>query len=147
MLLTDTDSNREIDVWGSAYAVWANALPGDHQMAISRWLVDHYEDCICRGHVRHLPKPHYFTEVGHDAQPPGHYQTGGFWAVPTPWVVYTLRLSDPQQARTMQDSLRDAMVELDYPECLNEDGTIKLPGYLASIAMGNMALHLTPNSK
>ena len=140
MFTSDTGSNRQIDVWGSAYAVYSGAVNEEQGAKISEWFVKNYERCARRGHVRHLPSPEYWKHMAPDARPPGEYQNGGFWSVPTPWVAHTIALSDTGLAERMRKDLATALLELDFPECLNEDGSLKLPRYTASAAMGLLAL-------
>jgi len=140
MFLSDTLSNRAVDVWGSAYAVYSGAVDEERARRISRWFVANYDRCVRRGHVRHIPAPGYWKKMGPDARPPGEYQNGGYWSVPTPWVAHTIALTDRALAARMLHDLEAALLELDFPECLNEDGSLKLPQYTASAAMGLLAL-------
>ncbi len=147
MFLSDTLTNRRIDVWGSAYAVYSGAVERDKAKKISEWFVENFDRCVRWGHVRHLPSPEYWKKTGHDALPPGQYQNGGYWSVPAPWVVHTIALTNEDLAKQMCESLEDALLKFDFPECINEDGTCKLPGYTASAAMGLLALKFFEREK
>lgn len=140
MFLSDTVTNRQIDVWGSAYAVYSGAVEEDTAKKISGWFIENFDRCVRWGHVRHLPSPEYWKKMGHDALSHGQYQNGGYWSVPTPWVVYTIGLTDDDRANRMREVLAASLLEFDFPECINEDGSCKLPGYTASAAMGVFAL-------
>jgi len=144
VFLSDTGSNRQRDVWGSAYAVYSDAVGERQRKRISEWFVKNYDRCVLRGHVRHLPRPEYWKNMGPDHRPAGEYQDGGYWSVPAPWVVRAIALTDAGLAGRMREDLADALLELDFPECINEDGSLKLPGYTASAAMGLAAVLNTP---
>ncbi len=145
MLLSDTGTNRQVDVWGSAFAVYVGAVRGEQASLISDWLAGNYDSCVRWGHVRHIPRPHYwkgpFTDIVYPAvQPRGHYQNGGYWSVPAPWVAHAIALADRSLAGRMICDLERALIEYRMPECINEDGSTKLPGYAASAAMGALAV-------
>ena len=147
MFISDTRTNRQIDVWGSAFAVYLESISDVQAEAISRWFVKNFDRCVKWGHVRHIPYPEYwkgpFTEVVYPRiQPYGHYQNGGYWSVPTPWVVRTIALTDMVLAKRMVLDLEKSLVDYYMPECINEDGSCKLPGYTASAAMGLTALKI-----
>ena len=149
MLLSDTGTNRQIDIWGSSYAVYAGMLTEQQALDVSVWLVSNYERCVRRGHVRHIPSPGYwkgsFTDVVYPAiEPLGHYQNGGYWSVPAPWVANAIALTDRDLAKTMVSDLAESLVEYGAPECINEDGSHRLSGYCASAAMSRLALGMFP---
>jgi len=146
ILLSDTGTNRQIDVWGSAFAVYVGAVSKEQAVQISNWFIRNYDRCIRWGHVRHLPSPEYWKgalkHIYPAIHPKGHYQNGGYWSVPSPWVVYTIGLTNKELAGKMVEDLEYALLKFKFPECINEDGSVKLPGYTASAAMGLLALKI-----
>jgi glycogen debranching enzyme len=85
---------RQIDLWASAYAIRIGAVGSSQRKRIASFFSDLYNDCTLRGYVRHLVAGQYWQRllvpVPHDT-----YQNGGYWAVPSGWVVRAL-LSSPQ---------------------------------------------------
>ena len=47
---------KQIDIWGSAYAVNIGITSEDQTQRIAKYLVDHYDETIMNGQVRHLTK-------------------------------------------------------------------------------------------
>ena len=145
MFLSDTGTNRQIDVWGSSYAVYAGMLSKHEASRVSAWLVSNHERCLRRGHVRHIPSPAYwkgaFTDVVYPAiERYGNYQNGGYWSVPAPWVAHAIALTDRSLAQRMVCDLTESLIDYGAPECINEDDSCRLPGYAASAAMGRLAI-------
>lgn len=143
MFLSDLATNRRLDVWASAYAVYSGAADDRVSGRISEWFVDHYQECVRDGHVRQVPKPdNWVSFVGSDARGSGFYQNGGYWSVASPWVIRTLARSNPELAKTAAEQLARAALVYDFPECINEDRSCRLPDYTASAGMTLLALRI-----
>ena len=143
MFISDTGVNFVTDIWASAYAVYSDAVDTEIATRISRWMVEHYEQFIRDGHVRHVPKPdNWKCVVGGDSTGVGFMQNGAYWSVASPWVLYTLALTDKALADQMVEDLAATVLEYDFAECINEDKTCRLPGYTASAGMALLALRI-----
>ena len=143
MFISDTGVNCVTDIWASAYAVYSNVVDTETAERISRWMVTNYKQYVRGGHVRHVPKPdNWRCVVGADSTGVGFMQNGAYWSVATPWVLHTLALTDKTLADQMAEDLAAAVLEYDFPECINEDKTCRLPGYTASAGMTLLALRI-----
>jgi hypothetical protein len=119
MLLAATEDCRQIDVWGSCYALAVGfPLEEDARRAIARWLVEHYDGIVQDGQVRHTAPGEYWARLLEDVAP-GEYQNGAYWATATGWLALALREEAPRLARrTLQDAER-FFVEQGVYECVN----------------------------
>ena len=143
MFISDTGVNCVTDIWASAYAVYSDAVDTEIATRISRWMGEHYKQYVRGGHVRHVPKPdNWRCVVGADSTSVGFMQNGAYWSVASPWVLHTLTLTDKALSGRMAEDLAAAVLEYDFPECINEDKTRRLPGYTASAGMTLLALKI-----
>jgi hypothetical protein len=134
MMLAATYGCKQIDLWASAYAVRIGAVGSGQRHRIARFLVDLYDGCVLRGHVRHLPPGQYWermlTPVPHDT-----YQNGGYWGVPSGWVARCLlSVGEGDLAHAL---IRDLVAEFragGICEWISEKERA-LPGYVASAAL------------
>jgi glycogen debranching enzyme len=134
MMLAATYGCKQIDLWASAYAVRIGAVGSGQRHRIARFLVDLYDGCVLRGHVRHLPPGQYWermlTPVPHDT-----YQNGGYWGVPSGWVARCLlSVGEGDLAHAL---IRDLVAEFRVGgicEWISEKERA-LPGYVASAAL------------
>lgn len=122
---------RQIDIWGSAYAVSVGICSAEQSKRISAYLSRNADDIILRGQIRHLP--------GSDAGwnnlfipcAEGTYQNGAFWATPLAWIVPVIAQEDlPLAKQIVQDAIDDFQ-ENGINECINID-YINIPNYVAS---------------
>ncbi len=94
------DSDRQHDVWGTAYAVYLGVPDEARARRTARTLADAYVSgrTGVDGYIRHIP-------IGEDWQPGvpawarcsvpiNWYQNGTFWATPTGWYAYAVSLCD-----------------------------------------------------
>jgi len=119
-----TEVGRQPDVWGSAYAVYSNAVDEATAGKISRALVRAYREkaAVRSGCVSEVlwndPKNPKGWQMSVSAW--GEYQNGGYWGTPVGWYLVAMRKADEQAAA---DMVRD------YIEFLrknrNSDGTSK----------------------
>jgi hypothetical protein len=147
-LLSATGIGRKPDVWGSALAVYLDALQPPRARAISRWLLHEYRarTIVRQGQLRHIPTTSGSWELAQCE--PGTYQNGAFWGYPVGWCVYALTLESETAAadlfgeyvgwlrETWTDDLRACAWECTNPE-LNH---YQNPGYLATVALPYAAL-------
>ncbi len=84
------------DIWGSAFAVHLGVASPEQTQAVAQYLKDHYNEVVVAGQVRHLPAGMSWEAMV--PWSPAGYQNGGYWGVPTGWVVETLNKIDPALA-------------------------------------------------
>ena len=121
---------REHDVWGSAFAVWLDAVPPERVDRIARYFRDGYRGLVRCGQVRHtLPGIYWEKACARDS-----YQNGGYWGTPVGWFAYTLERVSPAAVDTLYADLVAYYGE--YGVCEWFFGsTIAIPeGYVASVA-------------
>jgi len=129
LFLAATAKCRQPDIWGSAFAVFLDVASPEQARLIANYFRHHYHGLVENGQVRHLPP----GLVWEEACPPGEYQNGGFWGVPTGWFAFTLDLADSELAdQTIVDLVRF------YRQygCVewSRGQRRQLPGYVASAA-------------
>lgn len=122
------------DIWGSAFAVRLGVARGNQTHQIARYFKNHYDELTLHGQVRHTPG---FMDWNGKKTPTnsGKYQSGGFWATPVGWFVYTLDLEDPALADRTVIELARHFQEHGTCEWINREGVCQLPGYTASAAL------------
>ena len=132
MYLAASADCRQIDIWGSAYAVYTGFAEKGKTKRIAHYLILHYDELVESGHVRHLPGGEYWEKTFVPI-PRGEYQNGAFWATPSGWVMYTIGLFEPERARQMASDLIAYFKKYDIFECVNGEYR-KLENYVASAA-------------
>lgn len=122
------------DIWGSAFAVWLGVPAKEQSQTIAQYFKQHHEELVLHGQVRHMPG--FMDWNGNKtATNSGQYQSGGFWATPVGWFVYTLDRVDPALAdQTVIEMVRHFQ-EHGACEWINREGNCQLPGYTASAAL------------
>ena len=134
MLLAATYECRQLDLWGSAYAVRIGAVTSRQRQAIGAFFADLYHDCTLRGYVRHLVAGQYWERMLADV-PHDTYQNGGYWAVPSGWVARCLlSSSEPELAALLIEELLGEFREGGVCEWVSETERA-LPGYVVSAAL------------
>ena len=121
---------RQLDVWGSAFAVYLGVSDQHQSMAIAGRLRRDYDSIVYHGQVRHLVPGEYWDHAGARDR----YQNGAFWATPSGWVVFALDLVDRALAdRTIVDLVTDMRANGACEWIFEQQRT--LPDYLASAAL------------
>lgn len=102
LYMAASESCRQIDIWGNAYAAVVRLASKKQARIISEFLIEMYEDYSYRGFIRHLIRGEYWERtivpVAH-----GAYQNGGYWALPVGWVARTMALRDEEAAWQLLD--------------------------------------------
>lgn len=132
MFRAASENCRQIDIWGSAYAAVVRIATKTQADRIADWLLAHLDTISLRGYTRHLPAGQNWQRLLRDV-PPGTYQNGGFWAVPTGWVAQTIALVNDQAARELVETLIASFAEDGGCEWISPEQRA-LPGYGASLA-------------
>lgn len=128
------------DIWGSAFAVRLGVATSDQAQRIAKYFKTHYDELTLHGQLRHTPG---FTDWSGQKTPTnsGKYQSGGYWATPVGWFVYTLDLEDPALAEQTVIDLVRHFQEHGACEWINREGVCQLPGYTASAALPLEGIH------
>ncbi len=124
---------KQIDIWGSALAAHLGCVSDKRADRIANYLIQHYDELVQRGQVRHLPGGQTWNRFMRASGPkPGTYQNGAFWATPVAWIAPTIARRNPTLAVKM---VRDVIADFHQNgimECVN--GTYHaVPHYVASI--------------
>lgn len=129
------ETERQIDIWGSAYAAEMDITTDVQLDRVSDYFFSYRDEIIRRGHVRHLPGREgwqSFFEGKEKINPLGEYQNGGYWTLPLPWVVPVVWRKDPGRARQMvNDAIEDFQAN-GVAEYFNEENIKKIPNYVTS---------------
>ena len=135
MLLAATADCRQIDVWGSCYAVSIGfPLSPQRREGIARWLLDNESGLVQAGQIRHTAPGEYWQRRLLPAETrPGEYQNGAYWATASGWFMDAVReVSAPAARRILEDAYRYFERQGIY-ECVNGEYR-KLPNYVVSAA-------------
>jgi hypothetical protein len=122
---------RQIDIWGSAYAVSVGITSAEQSKKISEYLSRNARQISLKGQIRHLP--------GGDAGwnnlfipcAEGTYQNGAYWATPLAWIVPVIAQKDLPLAKKILQDVIDDFRENGINECINMD-YMNIPNYVAS---------------
>ena len=94
---------KQIDIWGSAYAVEVGITSEEQTMRITTYLVEHYDETVMNGQIRHLTR------------------SEGTWN----------NLFKPSLAKDMLEKVITDFQENGINECIN-DGYVKVPNFVVS---------------
>ena len=100
MFYAATGQNRQIDIEGSAYAVYAGAASASQTAAISRYLVKNYRKLTMWGYMRQSPEDWekcYFIHGPACSYGPGQYDDGA-WSVANGWIAAAIAKTSPALA-------------------------------------------------
>lgn len=119
MLLAATVDCRQIDVWGSCYAVSIGfPLTAGRREKIAHWLLDNADGIVESGQIRHTAPGETWQRLLWPVKP-GEYQNGAYWATATGWYVDAVRLVSLEAA---EQTLNDAVAYFErygIYECVN----------------------------
>jgi len=150
LLKASTGKSSQVDVWGSAFAVYCGLWDGEDGQRACRALAHALSQgtIAWRGNIRHVP-----TDGDHSAEsaweqvvgqwPKNHYQNGAYWNTPTGWVCYAVAQVDQRAARQLATEYVDQLREDDFRqgpkfgapyECIHPQGDHRQnPVYLTSM--------------
>ena len=150
LLKASTGKSAQVDVWGSAFAVYCGLWDGEDGQRACRALAHALSQgtIAWRGNIRHVP-----TDRDHSAEsaweqvvgqwPKNHYQNGAYWNTPTGWVCYAVAQVDGRAARQLATEYVDQLREDDFRqgpefgapyECIHPQGDHRQnPVYLTSM--------------
>ncbi|MFY0653496.1 MAG: hypothetical protein JXQ96_15745 [Cyclobacteriaceae bacterium] len=125
------DACKQIDIWGSAYAVAIGITLDEQTIRISKYLGEHYDEYIQRGQVRHLTKSEGTWEQLFKPQEPGTYQNGAYWATPLAWIIPIYDKVKPGLSKLTLERVIKDFQENGINECINGE-YLKVPNFVAS---------------
>jgi glycogen debranching enzyme len=122
---------RQVDIWGSAYAIEVGIASKEQSSRITDYLVQNIEAIAMHGQVRHLAGGdsgwnNLFIDIKE-----GTYQNGAYWATPLAWVIPAIAKRDKELAKKMLDAVIKDFQANGINECINE-GYVKVPNYVVS---------------
>ena len=100
MFYAATGQNKQIDIEGSAYAVYVGAASASEATAVSTYLVNNYDQLTMKGYMRESAKDWaqcYYIHGGACSFGPGQYDNGA-WSVANGWIGYALAKTNPSLA-------------------------------------------------
>lgn len=131
MFFAASQDCRQIDIWGSAYAVYIAFPLGDKKAKIVRYLADQFDRYVYGGQIRHLPEPEVWEKTLIPVKA-GTYQNGAYWGTASGWVAVALAQQHPQLSqRIFKELIQDYRTHGPH-ECCNR-GYRQLNNYVVSV--------------
>ena len=122
---------KQIDIWGSAFAVYVGITNEEQSKKISEYLIRNADQIFMNGQIRHLPGSEVSWNNLFLSIKAGTYQNGAYWATPLAWVVPVIAKQNlPLAKKILQNVIKDFQ-ENGINECVNTN-YINIPNYLAS---------------
>jgi hypothetical protein len=122
---------KQIDIWGSAYAVEVGITSEEQSGRIARYLVEHYDEIILKGQARHLTHGEGAWDKLFKPCDEGTYQNGAYWATPLAWMIPVFARFDQSLASKMLETVIKDFQKNGINECINV-GYVKVPNYVVS---------------
>ncbi len=122
---------KQPDIWGSAYAVEVGIASEEQTRRIATYLVEHYEETVMNGQVRHLTLSEGSWNNLFKPCEEGTYQNGAYWATPLAWMIPVYARINPGFAKSMLEKVITDFQENGINECINE-GYVKVPNFVVS---------------
>lgn len=122
---------KQIDIWGSAYAVAVGITSEEQTKRIATYLVEHYDETVMKGQIRHLTKSEGAWNNLFKPRKEGEYQNGAYWATPLAWLLPIYDLKKPGLSKKALDDVIDDFQQNGINECIN-DGYVKVPNFVVS---------------
>jgi hypothetical protein len=122
---------KQVDIWGSAYAVEVGITNDEQTRRIALYLVEHYDETVLNGQIRHLTHSEGVWNNLFIPCEEGTYQNGAYWATPLAWMIPVYARFKPNLAKEMLENVITDFQENGINECIN-DGYVKVPNYVVS---------------
>jgi len=140
MYLAASVDCRQIDVWGSLYAVVVGAADPARRQRIGAWCAANRNRILFRCQVRHLPAPGSWQRVipGPGLEPlqqPGCFQNGAYWATAAGWYAELLESLQPGAGLAFLIELVREFQAHGIWECVGPDGYHRLENNLSSMML------------
>ena len=122
---------KQVDIWGSAYAVEVGITNDEQTRRIALYLVEQYDETVLNGQIRHLTRSEGAWNNLFKPCEEGTYQNGAYWATPLAWVIPVYARYNPSFAKEMLEKVISDFQENGINECIN-DGYVKVPNFVVS---------------
>lgn len=122
---------KQIDIWGSAYAIEVGVTNPEQTRRIAKFLVEHYDEYVQRGQIRHLANNDGVWEKLFIDYEPGTYQNGAYWATPLAWIVPIYDKIKPGLSKHTLEVCIEDFQKNGINECVNGE-YLKVPNFVAS---------------
>ncbi len=122
---------KQIDIWGSAYAVAVGITSEEQTQRIATYLVEHYDETVMKGQVRHLTRSEGAWNKLFKPCEEGTYQNGAYWATPLAWMLPIFDKRKPGLSKRTLERVIEDFQENGINECIN-DGYVKVPNFVVS---------------
>jgi len=122
---------KQIDIWGSAYAVEVGITSEKQTKRIAAYLVEHFDETVMKGQIRHLTRSEGAWNNLFKPCEEGTYQNGAYWATPLAWMIPVYARFKPSLAKDMLEKVITDFQENGINECIN-DGYVKVPNFVVS---------------
>jgi hypothetical protein len=129
-LAADINCNQ-VDIWGSAYGVEVGITTEEQSKRIATYLVEHYNETVYKGQVRHLAKSDGAWENLFHPCEEGTYQNGAYWATPLAWILPIYDKVKPGLSKFTLEKVISDFQENGINECINDD-YVKVPNFVVS---------------
>jgi len=122
---------KQIDIWGSAYAVNVGICNVEQSKRISEYLIRSADHIVLNGQIRHLPESDSAWNNLFQPCAEGTYQNGAYWATPLAWIVPVIAQQNLPLAKKILHTAISDFQENGINECININ-YIKIPNYVVS---------------
>ena len=109
---------HQIDIWGSIYACFIDAISTEERAAVYKWLMANQDKFLQTNHIRHLPAPEYWQKVIIPVAP-GEFQNGPYWSTPSGWYAELLERQDPGSGVQFMIDLVGVFQKIGVFECID----------------------------
>jgi hypothetical protein len=108
MFRAATNDCNQVDVWGSAYAVYTGLTDANQADRIGDYLITRHNGLMQKGQLRHCSPGEYWQRA---LTPKDTYQNGGHWATPFGWWFVAVQRIDPHLAiKTFLELVKDFQI-------------------------------------
>lgn len=113
---------HQIDIWGNAFAVYANLLPESRLREIAQALFQNQSRFIWKGQVRHLFL-NEFWEAFHEGasflvKRKNEYQNGAYWGTPSGWMSIAFETAKKGAGQALFNELMKFCINQGVYECV-----------------------------
>ena len=122
---------KQLDIWGSAYAVEVGITSDEQTRRIARYLVKHFDETVLKGQIRHLTLSEGPWDKLFKPCDEGTYQNGAYWATPLAWMIPVYAKFNPSMASNMLETVIADFQENGINECINDE-YVKVPNFVVS---------------
>ena len=138
--------NQQIDILGSAYAVYLGVASPTQITAISNYLVNNYKAITFNGYVKQSPTHWLYTWNNMCGHGRGNYDDG-YWSVGNEWVSYAMYQTSPVAAyQLVSDFVNNPNNSLEYYGAQTNGVGSNIESPMGALAFVNSVNYTTTNS-